>query len=252
MKRLCVAMVVSCVLGQACLVSEVLGVTFFQVDFSSQANYSWAGSGALPGAPVGNAILGDVPFNIKSNEAGNQAWNGAIAAGWTPGKDDDGGAQSITMNVNVYGATNVFTLINTWSGQSGPNSYAWLTFTGSGGATYTKELIGNVDIRDYNDDGFTNSINGTTTTNVFWIPVDGSGENPGRLDMQSIALPSAFTTQTLTTIQLVDNGGPNYFQRVILDGVTVMVVPEPSPFVLLGIAAISLPGCIWRRRTQAA
>ena len=45
--------------------------------------------------------------------------------------------------------------------------------------------------------------------------------------MQDISLPAAFATQTLTSIQLVDNGGPS-FQRTILDGVTVESVPEPS------------------------
>ena len=74
---------------------------------------------------------------------------------------------------------------------------------------------------------------------------------PGRLDMQHIVLPAEFATQTLSTIQLVDNGG-YMFQRTVLDGVTVESVPEPSAFVLLGVGAIGLMGSAWRRRKRAA
>ena len=98
----------------------------------------------LPGAPVGRVTLGGVPFDIASNPNGKQAWHADIAAG------GGGGQVGITLPVNVFGATEVYSLINTWCGQAGPDAYAWLVFTGSGGATYTKNLIGGVDICDYN------------------------------------------------------------------------------------------------------
>ena len=91
--------------------------TFTQVDISSQANYSWL-PGYLPGAPAGNVTLGSIPFNIASNAAGNQGWS-AQSAG-----DDPDGHKSITIPVNVYGVTDVYTLINTIYGQRGPTSYA--------------------------------------------------------------------------------------------------------------------------------
>jgi hypothetical protein len=234
------------------LVLRALGGAFYAVDFSSQANWTWSGvdhlplttlTGVfLPGAPTGVTTLGGIPFNITSNAAGKQAWGAATAAGGGPN------VVSITIDVNVYGVTDVYTLINTFCGQPGPNSYASLTFTGSGGASYTKALIGNVDIRDFNEDGFTNSINGSTTTNVLNVAIDIQN-TPGRLDMQDIALPSAFATQALTTIQLVDTGHRG-FQRVALDGVTVASsAPEPSTLALLGVGAVSLL-CFrcWRRR----
>jgi hypothetical protein len=149
------------------------------------------------------------------------------------------------MPVGDYGATDVYMLINTIGGQPGPNSYAWLIFTGSRGATYTDYLAGNTDIRDYNL-AWDNSINGTTTVNVFNCPSDNDN-GPGVLDMQHIVLPGAFATQTLSTIQVVDNGN-SYFQRVVVDGVTVESVPEPSTFVLLSVATISLLGYAWRKR----
>lgn len=101
--------------------------------------------------------LGGVPFNIRSNNAGYQAWNAYLAS------DEGDGQVSLTMNVDDYGATNVYTLINTFWGPPGPDAYASLIFTGTGGATYTKPLIGMDDIRDYNDGP---TINGTTTINV--------------------------------------------------------------------------------------
>ena len=244
MLRRC-AMVLGVVSFVAFGIGSVSAETFYQVNFSSQANYSWPGSGALPGAPTGAVTLGGTPFNITSNGAGEQAWNSAIA-------DNNGNdPESIIINTNVYGATNVYTLINTWYGMFGPTSYAWLNFTGSDGAYYTKYLVGNVDIRGYEtiDDEGPSSINGTTTINVFNCPSDNFGR-PGRLDMQNIALPSAFATQTLTTIELVDNGGYN-IQRAILDGVTVGV-PEPSTFVLLGSGAVVLAAYPWRRRKRPA
>jgi hypothetical protein len=210
------------VVSLAC--SRAVADTCYQVGFSDQANFSWGSSGDLPMAPVGMATLGGVPFNIESNTAGNQAWAAAIAIRAANGGTDPGGVVSIGIPVNTYGATHVYTLINSFGGMAGPDAYAWLTFTGSSGANYTKLLVGNSDIRDYLAGTYTNSINGSTTINVF----NGTtGTNyPGRLDMQDIQLPAAFATQTLTQITLVDNGGPN--QRVVLDGVNIKASPLVS------------------------
>ena len=241
-----------CVLIHGSVLNRALAETFVPVDFSSQANFTWAGvdsvpgepSGIrLPGAPTGSVTLGGIPFNIKSNASGYQAWHGDVAA------NGGTGLYSITMPVDVNAATDVYTLINTWQGQNGTNTYAWLIITGSAGATYTDYLVGGSDIRDYNNAGWDNSINGTTTVNVFNCPVDNWGL-AGRLDMQHVTLPAAFANQTLTTIQLVDDGGPN-FQRVVLDGVTVASVPEPSTLLLLVVGAVGLLGYAWRRRKLA-
>ena len=210
--------------------------TFYFVSLTNQANFTWAAPDTvpgeatatrLPGAPVGLVTLGGIPFNIASNAAGKQAWHADIAV------NGGTGPVSITNSVNVYGVTNVFSLINTWCGQPGPNSYAWFVFTGSAGTIYTNYLVGGVDICDYNLGPWENNINSSTTINVFSCLSDNWG-NPGRLDMQQITLPPAFATQTLVSIALVDNGGPN-FQRVVLDGLTVEATAS-WPLVIEGNA----------------
>ena len=87
---------------------------------------------------------------------------------------------------------------------------------------YTKHLVGGVDIRDFNQAVWTNTINGTSTVQVWSTPTDIHGVQ-GRLDMQRIVLPKAFATQRLIEIQLIDYGNTNV-QRTIIDGVTLGAV----------------------------
>lgn len=204
------------------------GAAYSPVDFSPQANFTWVApetdpDGArgtyFPGGPVGSVTLGGIPFNIRSNAAGFQAWNGYEASG------GGAGTVSITTPVNIYGATDVYTLINTYWGSSGPASYTALVFTGSGGARYTDHLVGNSNIRGWCCVG---SINGTSTTNVYSVaqsPINGA---QGFLDMQHIVLPPIFATQTLTSIKVVDSGATGV-QRTVLDGVTVQSSPIITP-----------------------
>lgn len=200
--------------------SASANTVFSPVNFSSQANFTWLapetdpdGTTAtyFPGGPSGSVTLGGIPFKILSNAAGFQAWNGYVASS---GRN---GTVSITMPVGVYGVTEVYTLINTYWGAPGV-SYTAVVFTGSGGATYTENLVGDSDIRNWCCGG---TINGTSTINVYSeasSPINGS---PGYLDMQHIVLPAAFATQTLVSIQLIDSGATGV-QRTILDGLTVV------------------------------
>ena len=199
---------------------------WFPVDFSSQANFTWTGpetdpggpSGVyMPGGPNGSVTLGGVPFNIKSNANGYQAWNAWTAAG--------GGSaqQAITIPVGVYGVTDAYTLLNTYWGSG---TCTALVFTGSAGATYTKNLTNGTDIRDWL--GANGPLGSPNTINVY---ATNSSQiyNPGRLDMQHITLPAAFATQTLTSVNLVDTGATRV-SRAILDGLTVSYQTN-KPFV---------------------
>jgi hypothetical protein len=203
------------------------GAAYSPVDFSPKANFTWvrperdpdgAKGTYFPHGPVGSVTLGGIPFNIRSNAAGFQAWNGYEASGGGVG------TVSITTPVNIYGATDVYTLINTYWGTSS-GSYTALVFTGSGGAKYTDHLVEGSDIRDWCCVG---SIKGTSTINVYSVAHSPINEARGFLDMQHIVLPPVFATQTLTSIKVVDSGATG-LQRTVLDGVTVQSSPINSP-----------------------
>jgi hypothetical protein len=88
------------------------------------------------------------------------------------------GHRQLTIPVGVYGVTSVFTVLNTMWGWAGPTAYLDITFNGSNGAKKTVPLVGNVNVRDYNNDGNTNTIDNTSTIQV-WD--NGLGQ---RLDRQ--------------------------------------------------------------------
>ena len=85
-------------------------------------------------------------------------------------------------------------------GFGGPQAYLFIAFNGSNGATVTQPLVGNVNVRDYNNDGNTNTIDNTTTRQV-WD--NGLGQ---RLDRQEYVLPAAFASQELTSVTITDTG----------------------------------------------
>ena len=104
--------------------------------------------------------------------------------------------------------------------EHGVGSAQALKFTGSGGATFTKNLVGNIDIRDFNTPTeFTDRINNTTTINAWTGPLY-EGNSFHRLDQQIITLPAAFATQTLTSVTITDTGRDN-FQHAILAAMTI-------------------------------
>lgn len=170
-------------------------------------------SGGISYHATGTITLGGVPFSIP--DAGLNGWNSQKAAGPNP--------RSITIPVNLSGITEIDTLITTYYGQPGP-ALATIEFFGTNGACYEKDLIGGVDVRDYNNDGFTNTINGTTTTQVLTWQDFGNGQ---RLDKQQYRLPSSFNNQTLTSIRLSDVGGGTLVQRLVLVGVTAVTRANP-------------------------
>ena len=190
-----------------------VGASFYQaVDFSSFHNERMQSDPGLIGAatfPEGSQVLGGIPFDIPTG--GNNYWNAEYATGANP--------RQIDIPVNRFGVSEVHTLINTFWGQAGLPSLAKLEFIGSGGAFYALDLIGNDHIRDHFNGGFINTINGTTTTEVF---NNGLGS---RLDKQFITLPAAFHNEVLTTIRVIDNGA-NLTQRIFAAGISVGIAND--------------------------
>jgi len=187
------------------------------IDMSALANEPWTYVGPndfliINGStfPAGAHNFGGVPFAIPTGP--NNYWAGAAAANFGPG------TVSLTIPVGVYGVTSAFTLLNSMWGWAGPNAYLFVTFSGSDGATATVPLVGNVSVRDYNNDGNTNEIDNTSTVQV-WD--NGLGQ---RLDRQEYLLPAAFASQTLTSVTITDTGnegnGTNG-SRAVLAALTV-------------------------------
>lgn len=200
------------------------------IDLSPYANSSL--QFRHPDYPTGTGVLlGGVPFDIPNSRF--NIWTGSAAA--------HGGSDMVELElpINLSNVAGVHTLINTIWGQTGPNPYASLRFHFDDGTLFIKRLVGDDDVRDYYANTWTNSINGTTTTRVFFTDADyGSAHNRFRLDKQFIDL-SAFSGKTLTSITFRDWGNEN-FQRLMLSGVTVQLVPEPASMALLGMGLVAV------------
>jgi alpha-tubulin suppressor-like RCC1 family protein len=169
-----------------------------------------AGGGTTPaGFRFGTAAYyGGVPFFI-SNQA-NQVWHAARAPG-----GDGSGPVSVTFPMAVNNVYGFYTLAGLWWGVAG--SYVTYTFNFSDGSSYSKELTNNVDLRDYNiPSSFANSINGTTTQNVF---VSGNYH----LDRQWIDFAAAgHGGKNLVSFTVTDRGASGS-SRIFLAAATAQV-----------------------------
>ena len=185
------------------------------IDISAEVNANWCPN--LTGCstyPFGLQKFDGVTFNIPGSASTNNMWSAYEAAG------ERSGQVSVTIPVNVANVRTVYTLMNTvWgSTQSGLLS---VTFTGTNGATWTYNPLGNVDIRDHNQSSFTNSIACRLPGGVHQAGTINAWTNgPQRLDMQVFELPASFKTETLLSITITDNGAP-LVQRSLLAAVTV-------------------------------
>ncbi len=221
-------------------ISQVTLAGFVPVDFSSLHNsrmQDYDSSGA-PAFPEGSQNLAGVLFNIPVS--GKNVWNSTFQDGDNP--------RQIDIDVDVLGVTRVYSLINTFWGKPG-ETLAAIEFRGKNGAFFRKDLEGNVDIRDYNQNNFTNDINGTTTQVAYDSP-----DEQTRLDMVTIDLPDVFLTDILDTISVIDNGA-NGEQRIFLAGMTLdQFNPEAAPVPLpagFGLFVLSIFGLLKIRRIDS-
>jgi hypothetical protein len=190
------------------------------VDISSIVNTTWCASEIINCStfPFGAQTYDGIPYVILGNSHGtaNNFWSSEIAA------DGGSGTVSVTVPINIAKVKTIYTLMNTLWGttQSGLLS---VTFTGSAGATWTVNLVGGTNVRDYNQNGSTTDTilcqlpgaAGKTATVNAWV--NGEGQ---RLDEQVFELPAAFRTQTLVSMTITDSGNSGE-QRSFLAAVTV-------------------------------
>ena len=220
----------------ACSATSAMAQVFTTITLTPVANArlqaTWPTFTGVP-YPQGNQTWASVPWNLGTG--GNNAWFSRVASGGNP--------RSVTIPINVTGATSVHTLMNTWQGNTSQNLYVELQFAGSSGSTFTTTFFGGVHIRDWFQGIYTNSVTSpNTTANVYSINVGpNGGTGTSRLDMQTIALPAAFASQTLTSLTIRDFGAdPNgtFGQRSFIYGLTVNSIPSPSAATLLGLGGL--------------
>lgn len=180
------------------------------IDLSSVCNWPWSTDATMSNVPKGSVDVAGVP--ITTPASGNDCWNANVSGSGV-------GTQSLTLKVKRYGVKVAHTMINTLWGQSGPTSYATVSFFYAGGVRYDVPLVGNADVRDYNAYIWTNSINNTTTRTV-WNNGQCTSTIGHRLDMQDITLPLAYVSTRLDSIRFTDTGAQNV-QRIVLHALTL-------------------------------
>jgi hypothetical protein len=173
-----------------------------------------------PAYPSGSGVvLGGVPFDIPIE--GNNYYSTEIASGGTPGN------QSLLIPIGQADVFGVHILMNTHWGETVGPKYARVIFHFSDGTAELKELDGGVDLRDFYNGDFTNSINTTSTTNVFATDVDGLiGPDWYRLDKVFVRNPRS--DLRLESIELEDNGSAG-LQRMLTAGLTLTVKQTELP-----------------------
>ena len=169
---------------------------------------------------------------------------------------------TLTINVGLFGVSDVYTLLNAYSPVSGAQ-IATVEFVGSGGADQTFSLIAGNQIRDFYQGSFANTLNGTTSKNAYSVFGQGgagtSNSSTGAtgtyvVDEQAFHLAPAFASQTLNSIKIV-NADSSRSATPLLLGVTAASspVPEASTTVSLGLLlALGLGGLVVAGRRRRA
>jgi hypothetical protein len=189
----------------------------------------------------GLRMLGGVPFELQTDADGDNAFWGSNLTPWTLSGSS---SLTLTLNTSLYGATKVYTLINSAWGSTNKNVGS-ITFNATNGDSYTVQLVEGVNVRDHYYGGFVNAVSsGTVTKNVIGSDTSGTAH----LDMQTFTLPNSFATETLSSIVFISTGssstGLPFLAGVTvkasnLVGTTATVVPFGFNCVVSGAGALN-------------
>jgi hypothetical protein len=157
---------------------------------------------------------------------------------------------SLTINVSIPDATNVFTLMNAYGPPDGVDG-ATVEFVGSLGTTQTFTLVYGTDVRDFYQGVYANTINGTTTQNAFTVSGVTDAAATGdvttgefgtyNVDEQDFVLDPAFAGQTLDQIIITNLDAS---ATPILLGMTAETVNGSAIVVSAGVPFIVSSGQI--------
>ena len=172
----------------------------------------------------GNWTFNDVPFVLAEDAAtGNTIWQ----------VNQDGDA--LIIPVDVFGVRSAYTLINSAFGILDALN-GTVTFNGSGGLSYSVNLVQGINIRDHFVGFYNNVIDGTTARTIPDFP---QGPDTAHLDQQIYILPDAFASATLESIVLTGSVS----SYVDIDtGETILNFPEGLAFIAAATVSTELPG----------
>jgi len=139
-----------------------------------------------------------VPFKIPVSKPKIPIWNY-----WDPGVD----LQPLSVNLAVRHAAIVYMLIAAVSPPAG-QVVANVAINGSKGAQFNMPLVAGVDIRDFCETIWANTINGTTTQPAFEVDnvMNPCGLHTYHIDEITLTLPNSFTAATLQNITVTPTG----------------------------------------------
>ncbi|MFO1369345.1 MAG: hypothetical protein U1F46_10150 [Marinagarivorans sp.] len=188
---------------------------------------TWSDGGQYNAYFPSASTLGGVPFNLQQNSAGNNSFVGTLS-----------------IPVDIYGVTSIYTLMNTAWGQFGAEVGS-LTAIGSAGAMQTFTLIEGDNIRDHFYGNYVNSLSATYVTPSV---IGGRQAGSAHIDMQAFTLNAAFSHQILTTV-VFNGAGGNPQGMPFIAGLSVSAVPEPAS-IMLWLAGLTCLGLYARRITH--
>ncbi len=197
-------------------INDVNTPRFNIIDFSNKFNYNPStlplGSTDFLSMPTGNILFNNIPYSISS-------WNNTFNS-WNAHYDTGNNPRILELNFTSQIVNDLNLLANTFWGQFGPNSYVTIEFYNNSNLVHTKNLIGDIDIRDYNNSIHPNNINNTTTTNVFNF-------GNSRLDNIKIQLP---TSQIINKV-VVKDFGSTAFQRIFIVAATLSINANQTSYL---------------------
>jgi PEP-CTERM motif len=198
------------------------------------ANLNTYTNGSVYPPNGGPITIGGIGFNLNALPTGGTGVIQTTAASTMP----------FNIPVGQFGVTSVYSISNSAFGESGFTA-GELTFNGSAGNSFTYTLTEGDNIRDHATTGFN-----IVAPNVFATMNFGSGD---RLDVQQILLPSAFASETLTSVDFsyVGNtvpGDGEAFLAALTTSTAVGAVPEPSTWAMMILGFCGVGFMAYRRK----